>query len=104
MYPRCFPKFNATLLAHTLSIGGDSSVDFSSKVSSLKDNFGGSGERLQRYVGDISKGWLIIVVSGLIVGILLSMVRQTILAANRRVEEQLAAILLFDFYLFMGKY
>lgn len=57
-----------------LNINNETGKDWTKAVSSLKDEFGGVGERLQRYIGDITKGWIIIVVAGLITSIVLSLV------------------------------
>lgn len=44
-----------------------------STFSAVKEEFGGTGERVQRYVADITKGWVIIVVGGLCTAVTVSM-------------------------------
>lgn len=43
-------------------------------VGSFKENFNSLSERWTRYVGDISKGILVIIVGGLVGGIVISLV------------------------------
>lgn len=42
--------------------------------SAFKEEFGGTSERLQRYVADITKGWVIVVVGGLCTSVIVAMV------------------------------
>ena len=69
---RCFPKFDADLRQNLTGELGSSLT--SSTFSAVKEEFGGTGERVQRYVADITKGWLIIFVGGLCTAVLIAMV------------------------------
>lgn len=59
---RCFPAFDSALLSEVVTVLGLDSYSYSSSLYSK--SFGSSGQRLQRYIADIHKGILIILVSG----------------------------------------
>ena len=49
-----------------VTVLGLDAYDYSSEASLYSKSFGTSGQRLQRYIADIHKGILIILVSGLL--------------------------------------
>lgn len=63
------------MLMSQLNFNNETNKDWSAAASIVKDEFGSMGERAQRYVADITKGWLIIVVAGLVTSISMSLVR-----------------------------
>lgn len=54
-----------------MAVGGDA-------VGAFKKQFNSLSEKWTRYVGDISKGILIIIVAGLVAGVVLSLVRTSL--------------------------
>jgi len=59
---RCFPDFDSALLADVVTAVGLKAYNGSSTLYS--STFGSASQRLQRYIADIHKGILIILVSG----------------------------------------
>src|SRR3569833_2990836 len=70
---RCFPKFPPEY-SHSL-VGAALGGNATGNTGAYADWFDNPGNRLTQYIGDISKGILIIIVAGLAAGIVLSMVR-----------------------------
>ena len=60
---RCFPNFDSALLADVVTAVGLKAHNGSSTLYS--STFGSASQRLQRYIADIHKGILIILVSGM---------------------------------------
>jgi len=60
---RCFPDFDSALLADVVTAVGLKAYNGSSTLYS--STFGSASQRLQRYIADIHKGILIILVSGM---------------------------------------
>lgn len=63
---RCFPAFDSATLSEVVTVLGLRNYSSSSAASLYSKSFGSSGQRLQRYIADIHKGILIILVSGLL--------------------------------------
>lgn len=73
---RCFPKFPSNLTAALVSTASGVAKQLSnnSLVQDFANNWDSSSQKWGRYVGDISKGILVIVVGGLLGGLVLSLV------------------------------
>lgn len=82
---RCFPKFDADLQEFITEQMDGSSV--AATFSAVKEEFGGTGERVQRYVADITKGWVIIVVGGLCTSVAAAMVKNALVFLSKGVVD-----------------
>lgn len=77
LFCRCFPAFDSATLSEVVTVLGLRNYSSSSAASLYSKSFGSSGQRLQRYIADIHKGILIILVSGLLLHSLLLRIRYT---------------------------
>eukprot|EP00198_Chlamydomonas_reinhardtii_P000183 XP_001689518.1 predicted protein [Chlamydomonas reinhardtii] len=75
-FNRCFPKFPSNLTAALVSTASGVAKQLSnnSLVQDFANNWDSSSQKWGRYVGDISKGILVIVVGGLLGGLVLSLI------------------------------
>ncbi|KAL3136905.1 hypothetical protein ABBQ32_006513 [Trebouxia sp. C0010 RCD-2024] len=74
---RCFPSFEPALLSQVATSSG--LAVYKSNSSLFSSSFSSAGDRLQRYIADIHKGILIILVSGLAAGMFLSLIWMVLL-------------------------
>uniref|UniRef100_A0A7S0RW54 Choline transporter-like protein n=1 Tax=Chlamydomonas leiostraca TaxID=1034604 RepID=A0A7S0RW54_9CHLO len=90
VFHRCFPKipteWASSVVQAGAAVGGDA-------VDAFKKEFSSLSERWTRYVGDISKGILIIIVAGLVAGVVLSLIWMLILRYFAGVMAWLTIIL-----------
>lgn len=56
------------------SLNGDDDSNSFINFSAMTEQFGDISERIQRYAADITKGWIIITVAGLLSSVILSLV------------------------------
>jgi choline transporter-like protein 2/4/5 len=73
---RCFPDFPSNLTTSLINLVGSaaSSLTDSSVVKNFVKQWNSSSARWSRYVGDISRGVLVIVIAGLVGGLIFSLV------------------------------
>ncbi|DBA72774.1 hypothetical protein WJX79_010106 [Trebouxia sp. C0005] len=74
---RCFPNFDSALLADVVTAAGLQAYNGSATLYS--STFASASQRLQRYIADIHKGILIILVAGLAAGMFLSLIWMVLL-------------------------
>ncbi|CAL8462248.1 g1779 [Coccomyxa elongata] len=65
-FERCLPKFSSDLLNQLVSASDTSQMILANSTSSVNKYFNTSSQRLQRYIADIQKGFVIIVVAGIL--------------------------------------
>lgn len=80
LFQRCFPAFTSNFTASLVSVANSvSNLVSDSAKNTLTSSWNDYSNKVSRYIGDISKGILIIVVAGLIGGLVLSVLWLVIL-------------------------
>lgn len=79
-FHRCFPEFTADFTQSLVSVANSATNALSNEAKdSFNNNWNSLSNKFTRYVGDISKGILIIVVAGLLGGFVMSVIWLVIL-------------------------